>query len=292
MTWMPRSISQATMAGQNSTPRTHDSIDYDMVAVGGIYQTLSNVNPGLPTASGGLGYGTWARIAQGRVLLGVDENTAGQNAPNLTLGQAAVTPAGAVAAPVFTGSTDLHTSSVSAGTPSGTIAAPAFNGTPTIATSSVSAGTPAGSNTQPVFTGSAMAAHAHELPFQLASTTATRQIAAATFGTGTSRAATGASAAGSSNTTSAAVARSQAVSAGTPAGTCSAPTFVGQTMPGHAHTITPTGTISAPGFTGSPHTPHDHTLTPAGTNSAPAFTGQAHTLIQPSLTAYFWTRTA
>lgn len=87
--------------------------------------------------------------------------------------------------------------------------------------------TPAGSVAAPIFTGSALAAHAHELPYQIPSTTTIRQIAVATFGTGTSRAATAVSAAGTANTTSAAVALSEAKSAGTPAGTNSAPGFTG-----------------------------------------------------------------
>lgn len=83
-------------------------------------------------------------------------------------------------------------------------------------------GTTGGSdNVTPIFTGSALANHAHELPFQFGSATNMRQIAAATFGTGTSRAATSQQA-HTANTTNAAVALSQAVSAGTPAGTIAA----------------------------------------------------------------------
>ncbi len=102
-------------------------------------------------------------------------------------------------------------------------------------TGGIDAATPTGTISFPVsvpsFTGSALAAHAHELPWQIPSTTTIRQIAVATFGTGTSRAATAVSAAGTANTTSAAVALSSAVSGGTPAGTitwpASAPTFSG-----------------------------------------------------------------
>jgi hypothetical protein len=91
-----------------------------------------------------------------------------------------------------------------------------------------------------------MGTHAHELPFQIPTTTTIRQLAAATFGTGTSRAATAVSAAGTANTTSAAVALSQAVSAGTPAGT------VANTITqASAHSYTPQGTVSAASFTGS-----------------------------------------
>jgi len=136
-------------------------------------------------------------------------------------------------------------------TPAGTVSAPTFTGTSNITTSAVSAGTPAGTNSAPTFTGSALATHAHELPFQIPTTTTTRQIAIATFGTGTSRAATAVSTTGTANTTSAAVALSQAVTAGTPAGTVSAPTFTGSALGTHTHTLTPTGTNSAPTFTGT-----------------------------------------
>jgi hypothetical protein len=120
-------------------------------------------------------------------------------------------------------------------TPQGTISQPAL---------SMNSFTPAGSISTPTFTGSALATHAHELPFQIPSTTTTRQLAAATFGTGTSRAATAVSATGTGNTTSAAVALSQAVSAGTPTGTISTPSFTGQSA-------TLTGSVTAPTFTGT-----------------------------------------
>lgn len=170
-----------------------------------------------------------------------------------------ITPTGTVSTPTFTGTSNQSTSAVSAGTPAGTNNAPAFAGTQATLTGIVS---------QPTFTGSALATHAHELPWQIASTTTIRQIAVATFGTGTSRAATAVSAAGTANTTSAAVALSQAVSAGTPAGTVSQPTL---TM----NAYTPAGTIGAPVFTGSALVTHSHTLTPAGTVSQPTFTGSS-----------------
>jgi hypothetical protein len=68
-------------------------------------------------------------------------------------------------------------------TPAGTINAQTFTGT-------LASLTHSGANVTSTFTGSAMGTHAHELPFQIATTTTTRQLAAATFGTGTSRAAT------------------------------------------------------------------------------------------------------
>jgi hypothetical protein len=124
-------------------------------------------------------------------------------------------------------------------TPAGSINAQTFTGT-------LASLTHSGANVTSVFTGSALAAHAHELPFQIPTTTTIRQLAAATFGSGTSRAATSVSAAGTANTTSAAVALSQAVSAGTPAGT------VANTITqAAAHSYTPQGSIGQATFTGA-----------------------------------------
>jgi len=103
--------------------------------------------------------------------------------------------------------------------------------------------TPLGSINTPTFTGSALANHAHELPYQLSTSTQSRQIAAATFGTGTSRVSTGAVTFGAT-AVSAPVALSQAVSAGTPIGTISALTFTGNNN-------IPTGTVSKPTFSGT-----------------------------------------
>ena len=90
--------------------------------------------------------------------------------------------------------------------------------------------TPAGTVSAPTFTGSALATHAHELPFKKASgaTGQLSMVPQSTFGSGTSRASESISAAPTSSTTSSAVALSEAKSAGTPAGTVSAPTFTGQ----------------------------------------------------------------
>lgn len=125
-------------------------------------------------------------------------------------------------------------------TPTGSNSAPSFTGA---AWSNPAIAWPA---SVPVFAGAALATHAHELPWQIPSTTTIRQLAAATFGTGTSRAATAVSAAGTANTTSAAVALSEAKSAGTPAGTIAWPASV-PTIGAY----TPQGSISAPTFTGT-----------------------------------------
>jgi hypothetical protein len=93
-------------------------------------------------------------------------------------------------------------------------------------------GTPTGSNSAPTFTGSALAAHAHELPFKKASgaTGALSMIPQSVFGNGTNRASESVSAAPTNSTTSSAVALSESKTAGTPAGTVSAPTFTGVAM--------------------------------------------------------------
>ena len=202
--------------------------------------------------------------------------------PSLTMN--AYTPAGSVAAPMFTGTQGTVPAQTFTGS-AGTVPAQTFTGSSSTS-GGTSGGTPAGTVSQPTFTGSALATHAHELPFQIPSTTTTRQLASATFGTGTSRAATAVSATGTANTTSAAVALSQAISAGTPAGTVSQPTFTGSALATHTHTLTATGTNGTVSFTPS-GTNATALFTPAGTNSAPAFTGTQATLTgsvsQPSL---------
>jgi hypothetical protein len=153
-------------------PWTYDDpTEDDVVALGGLYISLNGTDPGLPVVAGGLGYGTWARVAQGRLLLGVDENTAGQNAANLTLGAASTTPTGTVSAPTFTGSS-VASQSLSAGTPAGTIAAHA-----TTTDSNTTGGTNKVTGSTHTFVGSALAAHAHNV-------TAAGTVSAPTF-TGT-----------------------------------------------------------------------------------------------------------
>jgi hypothetical protein len=177
----------------------------------------------------------WAEASElsGKTVIGT---VAANGDVGTTGGADSVTPAVnslTAAAQTFTGSSAI-TSAVTGGTPVGTVAWPV---------------------SVPTFAGSALGTHAHELPWQIPSTTTIRQIAVATFGTGTSRAATAVSAAGTANTTSAAVALSQAVSAGTPAGTvawpASVPTFTGNALGTHTHTLAATGTNSTSAVTGT-----------------------------------------
>ncbi len=250
-----------------------DPEEPDVVAVGGIYQTMSAVNPGAAVVAGGLGYGIWLRIAEGRVLVGT-ATTSGVES-----GAATATPAGSVSAPTFTGGV-ASTSLVSAGTPTGTCSAPTFVGAPLTAHSH-SPGTLATS----AHSGAAVAdhpSHTHgytQVPNHVhvqraqggttASTTGTHLMtSAATGGALRSSAAstldpTGgvgvASTQGTTLTHSVTQPAAHTVSgvtsadsAGTPAGSCSAPTFVGTALGTHQHSLTPTGTCSAPVFVGSP----------------------------------------
>jgi hypothetical protein len=192
--------------------------------IGSLYLSTNSTNPATT-----LGFGTWAAFGAGRVPVGFNGADADFNTDEGTGGAKTVAAAGSNSAPTFTGTTNQSTSSNSAGTPAGT-------------------------NSAPTFTGAAIANHSHELPFQKVAggTGVLRMLAPATFGTGTSRTSESASAAPTANATAAAVLLSQAVSAGTPSGTVSAPTFTGSAMAGHSHTITPSGTVSAPTFTGTP----------------------------------------
>lgn len=302
----------------------------DVLPVGAIFLSVDDTDPGDT-----LGYGTWLLFGAGRMLIGVDPLDPTGDTPLETSGADACS--GSVQQATFTGAplgnhthafsgsalgnhthtftgdalgNHLHTvGTIAPSAHAGAAVAAHSNhthGVGTLDNAAISAGTPAGT----------VSSHAHELPFQLSSTTATRQIAAATFGTGTSRAATGASAAGSANTTSAAVALSQAV----------APTFTGSALGTHDHTISgSTGNESA-SLTHSVTQPSDHTMsgstanasagTPSGTNSnasagtpagvntsesagtpsgtinAQSFTGAAGSNRPPAIAVYMFRRTA
>jgi len=104
-----------------------------------------------------------------------------------------------------------------------------------------------------------------------------------------------------------------AVSAGTPAGTVSQPTFTGTqgttsansgaavkvgtsssnaSPTAHTHTLTPAGTVSQPTFSGSALGTHQHAAASAGTPSGTNTPGAATSVVQPYLVVNFWQRTA
>jgi hypothetical protein len=234
--------------------------------IGALYTSTLATNPGTL-----LGRGTWAAFGAGRVLVGQNGSDVDFDTGEETGGAKTIAAAGTVAAPTFTGTPATLT---------GSVAAPVFTGT----SGTVPAQTIAWPAGVPTFTGSALATHAHELPFTklTGGTGALRLLAGSIFGTGTSRAPESVEAAPTANTTSAAVALSQAVTAGTPAGTVAWPAGV-PTM-GTA-TFTPAGTIAAPALT-------MNSYTPAGTNGAPAFTGSPTSVVQPYIVVFMWKRTA
>ena len=287
--------------------------------VGSIYANASDgTNPATL-----FGFGTWESLGAGRVPVTINTGDAAFDEVGKTGGTKTATPTGNVSAPTFTGTANQVTTSVSAGTPAGavsqptltmdpytpagTLNAPVFTGS-AITSGSASAGTPAGTNSAPVFTGTPLTAHAHELPLQIVSNVLHRILPSATFGTGTSRPALSRAAADTANATNAAVALSQNVSAGTPAGTINSPVFTGSAMGNHNHPVTAagnvsvpvltgtacnlTGTVSQPTFNGNALATHNHVLTAAGTVSAPAFTGDAHSILPPYVTCHIWKRTA
>jgi hypothetical protein len=252
--------------------------------VGSVFISAVSTNPATL-----LGFGTWAAFGAGRVLVGLDAADTDFDTAEKIGGAKTMAAVGTVSQPTFTGSAlGTHQHGV------GTLATSAHAGTAVADHASHTHGvTAAGTNSAPSFTGNALGTHAHELPFQIPSTTTTRQLAAATFGTGTSRAATAVSGTGTANTTSAAVALSQAVSAGTPSGNVSAPTFTGSAVTSGAPSATLTHAVTQPS---------DHTLsgsvaavsagTPAGTVSQPTFTGIPSSVLQPYIAVYLWKRTA
>lgn len=126
-------------------------------------------------------------------------------------------------------------------TPAGTVSTPTFTGTANQSTSAVTAGTPSGTVSQPTFTGSALATHTHTFTGTLAtaaSTTASPKLVTANTSTGVAPQLT-------------ATGTNAAITAGTPAGTVSQPSFTGSALGTHSHTITPAGAISQPTFTGN-----------------------------------------
>jgi hypothetical protein len=188
-----------------------------MIPVGGIHLSVSNTDPAV-----GFGYGVWSRIGGGRVLIGVQEADPDFEDAELTGGAKAVTPAGSVSQPTFTGVAMTgvmnHTHAVS-------ITDPGHNHTQNSHNHTQDAHTHGGRHHTSTTSGSAghqgtsSANNANTSNSATQAATATNQAATAT---------------NQSNTTG--------ISASTanPAGGVSS--------------ITPSGTVSQPTFTGASHT--------------------------------------
>lgn len=269
-----------TMACRNGDTydQTDATSDYSWRCIKGSWKRQASAG-----AVGGIPVGAILLIVSGTCPSGFIEETSlngktlfGTLAVNANVGMVggadSITPAGTVAAPVFTGSvlaTHTHT----------------FTGIPLLSHGHTFTGVALSSHSHTftgivptshthTFTGIALANHAHELPFQLVANNSIRHLASTIFGTGTSRAAQG-GLSPAANTTSAVVALSQAVSSGTPAGTISS--TVDATPAGSNSTDSagiPAGT-NASVTAGTPvgSNSSDSSGTPSGTNNAPAFIG-------------------
>lgn len=326
--------------GTDQAPLTAAAVVDLLHPVGSLYVSTLSTNPATL-----FGRGTWAAYGAGRVMVGLDAADTDFDTVNKTAGAKTVAGAGSNSIPAFTGSA-LGTHSHTAGTlaPSAHLGAgvdahgvtqPSAHSNHVFTQSSAHVVTQPSAHSNHVVTQpgahsnhvvtqpnahAALAAHAHELPYQIPSTTTIRQIAVATFGTGTSRAATAVSAAGTGNTTSAAVALSESKSAGTPdahagTGVDAHSAHSGAGVDAHsAHAGTAVDAHSGAGVDAhSAHAgtavanhvftqPSAHTMsgatsadsagTPAGTVTAPTFTGSATSVVQPSIVVYMWRRTA
>lgn len=273
-----------------------------MLPVGAIYLSVDDADPAVS-----LGYGTWVRIANGRMLVAVDEGDVDFAASGSVGGQKTVTPSGTVSAPTFTGDAlGSHSHAVGTIAPSAhsgsAVAAHASHthGVGTLDAAAASAGTPAGTNSAPTFTGAAMATHSHQLPLTGIGGTTPRTTAS--FGTSGGTVAGVRSLTNAASTTAVARELTQAVTAGTPSGTVSAPTFTGTAMATHDHALSgSTGNESA-SLAHSVTQPSDHTMsgssaaasagTPAGSVSAPSFTGASHTNLPPYFAVFMFRRAA
>jgi len=343
MTWL-------TGLGANGAHGTAEPPEDDMLPIGAIFLSIDDTDP-----AASLGYGTWLRFAQGRILIGVDDTDPDFDAAGDTGGSKVATPAGTIQQAAFTGAAlgshthgftgnalgththtftgdalgnHLHTvGTIAPSAHAGAAVAAHSNhthGVGTLDAAATSAGTPAGTNSAPTFTGAAMATHSHQLPLTGIGGTTPRTTAS--FGTSGGTVAGVRSLTNAASTTAVARELTQAITAGTPSGAVSAPTFTGSALATHDHTISgSTGNESA-SLTHSVTQPSDHTMsgssanasagtpagtnasvgagtptgsnssdsagTPAGTINAQSFSGQSASILNPYFAVYMFRRTA
>lgn len=271
-------------AGSNGSNSafTINSEEIDILPIGSIFMSIDDTDPAIS-----LGYGTWLRFAQGRMLIGVDDNDSDFNSAGDIGGFKTAIPAGTVQQAAFTGSAlsghshtfsgsalgththsftgdalanHLHTvGTIAPSTHSGAAVAAHANhnhGVGTLDAAAVSAGTPVG----------AVSSHAHELP--VGNPGGTPQFNLTSFGTGASRTRT-------RNITNA------TVTAGSTAAELSsavAPTFTGSALATHDHTLSGSTGNESSSLTHIVTQPSDHTMsgssanasagTPSGTNTS------------------------
>ena len=232
----------------------------ELIPVGGIHISLVSSDPGAAVIAGGFGYGVWARVGKGRVLVGVDEADGDFDSPELELGEKIVTPGGSVSQPTFAGDSFSqvvnHTHSVSVTDPGHGHAQNSHNHTQDAHTHTQNSFAPRILNSGTAGTvGVQGASAASNASASNSATTATNQNATAT--------------------NQAATATNQNATATNQAATATNQT---NTTGVSATTANPAGGVSS--------------ITPAGTVSQPTFTGASHSTLQPSLTVYMWARTA
>lgn len=221
---------QEALDGKANANHSHEAFP-----IGAVFISVVSTNP-----STLLGYGTWAAFGAGRVLVGLNAGDTDFDTAEKTGGAKTVASAGAVSQPTFTGDAmATHTHST------GTYAASAHSGTAVSAHS----GTAVGDHASHTHSYTEVPNHTHPHNMQGGTTAAVtgtnvlgstatggsaRAMAIATSNN-TSGVATGTTA-GPSSTLSHTVTQpnahtlsgsSEAVGAGTPAGTVSAPTFTG-----------------------------------------------------------------
>ncbi len=201
----------------------------DVLPVGAIFISIDSTNPATS-----LGYGTWVAFGAGQVLVGLDSGQAGFDAPEETGGALTVAAAGSNSQPTFTG-TPLGTHSHGVGT----------------YLPSVHAGSAVADHASHTHTYTQVPNHVHGF---------TDLRGATTGGATTNRAVTEAADTSSTATGLLTGNPSGGVATGTTAGPSATLTHNvtqpnAHTMAGSSEAVgagTPAGTVSTPSFTGSP----------------------------------------
>lgn len=237
-----------------------------------------------------LGYGTWAPLAAGRVLVGFNASDADFDADKKTGGAKTVASAGTNSAPTFTGSAlGTHAHGVGSYVPSAHAGAAVADHASH--THSVTSNVTVNDHASHTHAYTEVPNHVHTLA---TGTTATGNFAQVIGTVDTSSGGTGAT-----PTQTALGTRSGNPVGGVASGTTAGPSAT-QTHTANNNAVT-SGNPSAT-LTHNVTQPSAHTMagsseavsagTPAGTVSAPTFTGSATSVVQPYITVRIWERTA
>lgn len=252
-----------------------EPIDYDMVAVNGVYISINETNPSIT-----LGYGTWIRFANGRCLVGVDETDPTINAPSLEVGSKTSVSSGTINSQTFTGNS-VGSNAITAGTPSGTVSQPTFTGN---SFSSVI------NHTHAINVSESPHTHIQDPHTHIQNAHNHGLLEGQTDGAGSFMDRSNAASATTFVTDNATAVNQNATAVNQGATTGISATSANPA--GGVSSITPSGTISQPTFAGSALGTHSHSTTATGTVSQATFTGAVQSIMQPSVTVYFWLRTA